>query len=183
MPIRYSDRVTHRHLSPTVAGALSGLLATAAQTAALQAVRLALPGPRGRFPPRQVTEAVVARLAGRRWPPAWSEPTWWVATAVSHAGFGTAAGAVYPAVPGRPGGLRRLVRGAAYGLAVYAVSYGLVLPAVGIRLPQGDRPVRKNLELIVAHLAWGLVTAAAYAYLSGSPTPPAGRPAGAGQPR
>ena len=134
--------------SDLLGGAAAGLLATIPQTVAMQAVRLALPGPRGRFPPRQVTEAVVARAFGRV---RWSEFAWWTATAASHLGFGAAAGAAYPAV-GRPGRGRGLV----YGLAVGLVSYGLVMPAFGIHTPHSDRPLRKCLQLFAAHLAWGL---------------------------
>ena len=134
--------------SECLAGAVAGLLATVPQTLAMQAVRLAVPGPRGRFPPRQVTEAVVRRLLGRVH---WSEPAWWAATIASHFGFGAAAGAAYPAVV-RPA----FVRGVLYGLIVGFASYELAMPAAGIDAPQHDRPVRKQLQLIAAHLVWGV---------------------------
>ena len=132
-------------------------MATVPQTLVMQAVRLALPGRRGRFPPRQVTEAVVRRLLGRV---RWSEPAWWIATIASHFGFGAAAGAAYPAVV-RPTPLRGIL----YGLIVGFASYELVMPAVGVHAPQHDRPVRKQLQLIAAHLAWGVAMSAAFEWL------------------
>ena len=142
-------------------GALAGLLATVPQTLAMQAVRLVLPGPRGPFPPRQVTEAIVRRALGRV---RWSEPIWWTATALSHFGFGTAAGAAYPIVV-RP----TPVRGFLYGLAVGFVSYELLMPAAGVHSPQHDRPVRKQLQLIAAHLAWGVTMSALFEWLGRLP--------------
>ncbi len=152
-----------------LAGAAAGLLATVPQTVAMQAVRLAVPGPRGGFPPRQVTEAVLARLTPGRRRPRLSEPAWWVATAACHFGFGAAAGAAYPAVV-RPGRSRGLL----YGLAVGFLSYAVAMPAVGIRLPESDRPVRKALQLIAAHLAWGLSLGVIFQWLTtaGQPEPP-----------
>ena len=148
-------------LSPAIRGAAAGLLATVPQTLVMQAVRLALPGPRGRFPPRQVTEAVLARLTPGRHRPRLSEPAWWAATAACHFGFGASAGTAYPAVV-RPG----LLRGLVYGLAVGFVSYEWAMPAVGIHLPESDQPVRKNLQLIAAHFAWGLTMTLLFEWLT-----------------
>ena len=136
-----------------LAGATAGLLATVPQSVAMQAVRLLLPaGLRGGFPPRQVAEDVLERLSPRRRPPRLDEMGWWAVTALSHFGYGAAMGAGYALLPGlpRPGS----ARGIGFGITVWAGSYLLVLPAVGIRAPQGDRPVSKNLQLIAAHLAW-----------------------------
>ena len=144
---------------------MAGGLATLPQTIAMEAVRRGLPGGTpGRFPPRQVTEALVARLAGRRRRPAWPEPTWWALTALSHVGFGTVAGAIYPLLPPVP--RPPIARGAAFGLAVGALHYGLLFPLLGLYTPEADRPVRKPLALTAAHLAWGVVTAVLYDRLS-----------------
>ena len=91
----------------------------------------------------QVTEAELAiksaesRLAG-----------------VAHFGFGTAAGAAYGAVaPGVP--LDPVLKGMAYGLAVWAGSYLGGLPALGVMRPATREPAGKNAVMIAAHLAWG----------------------------
>ena len=154
--------MAHMTKRPTVASSVSvavfaGCVATVPQTLAMAAVRRWLPGPtRGRFPPRQVTEAIVTRVIGRR---RWSEPVWWTLTAASHFAFGSAAGAAYPLVPA-VGPV--VVHGAAFGLAVGAVPYLVVFPLLGIRSPQGDRPVRKAAQLVAAHVAWGIATAVVY---------------------
>ena len=156
------------------AGGLAGGVATVVQTAAMEAVRRRLPGGTpGRFPPRQVTEALVARLAGGRRRPAWSEPTWWALTAVSHFGFGVAAGAIYPLLPPVP--RSPAARGAVFGLAVGALHYGVLFPLLGIHAPQADRPVRKVLALTAAHLAWGIVTAVLYERWGGRSVRDSGR--------
>ena len=84
-------------------------------------------------------------------------------TAVSHLGFGAVAGAVYPLVSPVAGNAH--VRGACFGLAVWASTYLVLFPALGIDAPQGDRPTRKTAELVVAHLAWGTMTAVLYGRL------------------
>ncbi len=135
-----------------------------------------MPGPtRGRFPPRQVAEAVVAGVLGRRRPPRWSEPTWWTVTAASHFAFGAAAGAAYPHLVPAVGPVP--ARGAAFGLAVGAATYLVLFPLLGIDAPQADRPVRKAAELVAAHLAWGVTTALLHARLT-SPPASAATPAG-----
>lgn len=141
----------NRSLSSIVVGACGGFLATIPQTVAMEAVRQALPT---RFPPRQVAEEVLALFATDGRPPRLSEPAWHLITAVSHFGFGTAAGAGFGLLPKST--QRRRGNGVLFGLGVWAFSYGVIFPAVNIWRPQADRPVRKNLQLIAAHVAWGL---------------------------
>ena len=46
-------------------------------------------------------------------------------------------------------------KGVAWGLAVWAGSYAGWLPAAGILPPPHRRPMRRNVNIILAHVAWG----------------------------
>jgi hypothetical protein len=142
-----------RATSGGLQGAVSGLVATGAMSAVmLAAQRLGLVG---KLPPRKIVQ---------RWLAAHGVP--WhrrrgqhgVAT-VSHFAFGASAGWVFGLLA-RALGLRRptgLALGGAYGAAVWAVAYGLVLPAAGLMpRPEQDRPGRQGV-MAGAHLIYGAV--------------------------
>jgi uncharacterized membrane protein YagU involved in acid resistance len=103
------------------------------------------------IPPQQVTaraaHAVGAALA-------MTEGQKDAATAVAHAGFGSAAGTVYgllaPALPLGP-----VAGGVAYGLAVWAGSYLGWLPAAGLYKQPEDEPAGRHADLIASHVVWG----------------------------
>ncbi len=89
----------------------------------------------------------------------------WVRTAVhtfAHFAFGSVAGAGYgaltSALPRLAPRLDRAppaVRGALYGIGLWAVSYGVAIPSLGLLAPPtGDRPGRQA-RIITAHLLYG----------------------------
>jgi len=149
-------------------GALAGLVATAPMTGVMLGLKQLLP-PIERFPlpPRRITLhfAAAGHLLGRL-----PRPLDLLATLLLHFGFGATAGAVYAwtaarvrlpwhgphvRVAGRRVRLLAVARGMAFGLLVWAVSYVGWLPALGIIAPAQDRPRRRNLLMITAHLVWG----------------------------
>ncbi len=147
-----------------LAGAFAGLTATLPMTIVMEAVHRFLPEPE-RYPlyPALVTERV-AEMAGaaavldrERLPP--------IALA-AHFGYGTASGAVYgllaPLLP-LPAGLR----GAAFGLGLFAAGYLGWLPALNIVPPATEYPADRRRLLIGAHIVWGLAADAVLACLSG----------------
>lgn len=145
-----------------VTGSLAGLAATAPMTVFMEAAFPALPE-REQYPlpPRQVT-ARVGERAG-----VWhemSESGRKAATLAAHFGYGAAAGALYglvaPALPLPPA-----LRGAGYGLTVWAGSYLGLLPAAGLFPPAPQEPAGRNALMIAAHLVWGL----ALGLLTGDP--------------
>jgi uncharacterized membrane protein YagU involved in acid resistance len=79
------------------------------------------------------------------------------ATVAAHFAYGTAAAAPYllvePFIP-----LPKGLRGAGYGLAVWAASYAGWLPAIGTLPPPHRRPRGRNVLLIASHLVWGAAT-------------------------
>lgn len=138
-----------------LSGALAGLTATAPMTAAMVAMHHFLP-PRERYPlpPRQITEKL-AEEAGVN--DELSEPQRRTATMVNHFAYGAAAGALYAPlarnVPAHP-----LVKGIAFGLTVWTVSYLGLLPAAGILPPATRHSPRRNVLMIAAHVVWGAAT-------------------------
>jgi uncharacterized membrane protein YagU involved in acid resistance len=128
-------------------GALAGIAATCAMTAAARAMHRRLP-PAERYPlpPREIVEGglpVAKRSLG--------EHGRQTTTIAAHFGYGAATGALYALVVPRAG----LLSGAAYAFLVWAVSYFGIMPGVGILRPAHDHPERRNLLMIAAHLVWG----------------------------
>src|SRR5690606_3483019 len=87
-------------------------------------------------------------------------------TTAAHFAYGSAAGVPYTLLVERlPASTP--VKGATYGLFVWAASYLLLLPGLNILYPATDHPRRRNLLMIVAHLVWGVALAAASRAMSG----------------
>ncbi len=132
-------------------GLIAGAAATVPQTIAMEVTRRWMPVHPGRFPPRQVTEEVLAALHVRR-RFGFSESTWQALTTICHFAYGASAGAIYSFSPRR---MHSLNGGTVFGFLIWAGSYGVLLPLLRITRPQTDHPIRKNLQLIIAHLIYG----------------------------
>ncbi|HWG84942.1 MAG TPA: DUF6789 family protein [Deinococcales bacterium] len=138
-------------------GGLAGLAATAPMTAfGLAALQLLPEREQYALPPEEIT-AEVAQAAGLDAVAA--EPTARrAASGVNHFLYGGACGAVYALtaarLPGSP-----LVKGCAFGMAVWAGSYLGWLPAAGILRPATEHPMRRNALMIAAHFVWGATAA------------------------
>jgi hypothetical protein len=122
-------------------GALAGLVATMAMTAAMNRMSDRLPR-RSRYPlpPREITERLAPAVPQRTLP---------AATTLAHFGFGALAGALHAATPARS------LPGPFYGAAVWLASYWGWVPASGILLPAHRHPPERNALMLVAHLVWG----------------------------
>jgi len=158
-------------------GSFAGLVATGPMTGVMELYRRCVPDQgRDPFVPRQVAEGMVRRVGFEPHVDALGEPAWWGVTAASHFGFGAAAGALYGLIePGfrrhDPGACQKLdghresrhvarqvLQGSIFGLLVWATHYLALFPLVGLVKPQGDKPIRKNIGLILSHLVWGITT-------------------------
>lgn len=129
-------------------GAVSGLVAAAAMTSAMNRLHRRLPAPQ-RYPlsPREITE----RMAGG----ALAEADLRDVALAAHLAYGAVTGAVL-GVPKRAPGL---AAGAGYGVLVWAVSYFGWIPAARVLVPADRHPARRNALMIAVHLVWGAVTA------------------------
>ena len=133
--------------SRLIIGALAGLTATTAMTAAMRRLHRQLPAmERYPLPPREITERLAPRVAG--------EDGLRDASLLAHFGYGAGTGALIAAA----GTKRTDVAGAALGAGVWALSYFGWVPGLGILAPASDHPARRNALMIGVHLVWGAVT-------------------------
>lgn len=143
-------------------GLLAGVAATLPMTAVIAAGRAA--GWLGTPPPEEITANAAARgkVGDELSPPAFD-----VAWFAAHLGYGGLCGAVYSSLRSHlPAS--DLAAGLAYGLAVWAVSYGGLVPALGLYpSPRRDLPSRIAV-MIAAHAVFGVSLAEAHRLLAGS---------------
>jgi hypothetical protein len=141
--------------SPLLAGAAEGSVATLAMSGVMLGARKA--GWLGEPPPRKITWHALRRAVG----PVRSWRARNAASTAAHLAFGAAAGSVFEAAYARWG--RRgagPLAGAAFGAAVWLVSYAGWVPALGILPPpHRDRPGRQGW-MLAAHLVYGAVLGA-----------------------
>lgn len=135
-------------------GALAGLVATAPMTAVMELMYRWLPR-REQYPlpPSEITAELTHRAGIDQ---AIDSQEHIALTLVNHFAYGAAAGAVY-------GPLERYLpfapplRGMAFGLVVWTVSYLGLMPTLGILRPATEHPAGRNVLMITAHLIWGSV--------------------------
>jgi uncharacterized membrane protein YagU involved in acid resistance len=139
-------------ISNLAIGALAGLAATVPMTKVMKIGYGLLPR-REQYPlpPSEIVEKV-SDDAGVRDDLDRSEHV--ALTYASHFGYGAATGALYAPIAANYDG-PALIKGAAYGLAVWVVSYLGILPGLGILRPATEHPARRNALMITAHLVWG----------------------------
>mgnify|MGYP001217509958 CR=1 FL=1 len=140
-------------IQTAVEGAIAGFAATVPMSAAMVALYQLLPR-REQYPlpPHEITEELAARADQQERVDGEIEVM--AATGVLHFGYGAAAGAAYALTADRAP-LPPALKGALFGLAVWAGSYLGWLPAFDILPPATEDPPRRNLLMIAAHLIYG----------------------------
>lgn len=148
-----------------VRGAIAGMDAAAAMSILRLAARRA--GWIEEAAPHAVEQWAVQRTGA---PPGPAAPDQRVLGELLHLGVGFVAGAAYGALT-RPARTPAMAGGLAFGLAVWALSFGLLNPLLGIaRPPWRARPV-ENVLNILSHLLFGGVTTLIAGELGRSPAP------------
>ena len=145
-------------------GAAAGCAATVPMTIVMEALRAVLPAEQHRrMPPREVVDRTIDKAEEAVGNAELDRDDRVALTAVAHLAFGAAAGAVYGATTSsqRPS----VFTGIAYGLAVWAIAYGVGLPSLGLHPAAARDTSDRNEVLIASHVVWG----AALATLLGSP--------------
>jgi uncharacterized membrane protein YagU involved in acid resistance len=134
-------------------GGAAGVAATLPMTGAMKLLRRKLPlHERRTLPPRRIAMRLARRVGLLEH---MDEQQRDQLTLVAHFGFGAAAGALYsPFARRRPSPLS-LVRGMAFGLCVWLVSYLGWLPAVGLFGPATKDTKGNTVLMIAAHVVWG----------------------------
>jgi hypothetical protein len=142
-------------LRSAAGGAAAGVAATAAMSAfMLLAGRLGLLAEQA---PRSITLRVTQKATGRR--P--SAELLDIATTANHVAVGAAWGLLYGSIVGRSA-VRvpaRLILGALYGAAIWAVMYAGLLPALRLMPPPQRDERRRPQVMIFGHLVFGVALA------------------------
>jgi hypothetical protein len=130
-------------------GVSAGALATMPMTAVMIAAQHL--GLLGKAPPAKITDEMLGRANVSARP---SERR--LLTAVSHFGFGAAAGALYSLLrPGRPSLARGAIEGMAFGTLVWGVSYAGWVPALSILPPPHRDRKDRQATMLFAHWVFG----------------------------
>ncbi|HLI07957.1 MAG TPA: DUF1440 domain-containing protein [Ktedonobacteraceae bacterium] len=133
-------------------GALSGLIATIPMTIFMLVTQRFLPkGQHYDLPPELITKDV-ARKMHARWH--MNKVAVLVATLLAHSGYGTTMGILYEPVRQRIL-LPPPLRGIFFGFFVWAASYFVLLPLLGIAETGEKESGRRNLMMLAAHVVWG----------------------------
>jgi putative membrane protein len=134
-----------------LAGAVSGLAATAPMTIAMETLFAELPlHQRQPLPPRGITMRLAQGMGIKH---ELNEPQRKALTLASHFSYGAAMGGLYASTvqPHLPGPLG----GAAFGLGVWAANYLGLLPATNLYPHAAHSARERNLLMIAAHVIWG----------------------------
>jgi hypothetical protein len=157
---------TERSLASRAAyGAIDGAAATLAMSSIMFAAQRA--GWLGELPPRKITRFALRRTHSGTT----SRQAKDGLGALAHLAFGAGAGSLFESAftrGGLPSGSGP-VAGAAFGAAVWLVSYGGWVPALGILPPPHRDQPRRQVGMLVAHLVYGVVLGALAE--RGSPAP------------
>jgi uncharacterized membrane protein YagU involved in acid resistance len=148
-----------------LSGALAGVAATVAMTAAMRHLAERLPSEeRYPLPPREIIGRVAGEDPGVSTREAVEgDERMAAASLAAHALYGAATGALFALQP-----RRGLGEGAGYGIGVWTASYLGWLPATGILKPATQHPVERNLVMLASHVVWGATLAASLRELEGA---------------
>jgi uncharacterized membrane protein YagU involved in acid resistance len=138
-------------------GAAGGFVATIPMTVVMEGLRAALPAERHRrMPPREIVDRTIDKTIENTGEGAQLDrKDRALLTTLAHFAFGAAAGALYGSVVDS----RRssVISGAAYGLGVWALAYGVGLPSLGLHPAAAHDTRDRNEVLAASHLVWGAV--------------------------
>jgi uncharacterized membrane protein YagU involved in acid resistance len=135
-----------------IQGTVAGWIATLPMTIFMQMAWNVLPA-REKYPlpPRLITRKLLKELGIHRQIRGKKQTA---LTLLLHFSYGAVAGSAYKVLEERIH-LQNAIKGILAGLALWAGSYLVWLPAMGILSPATRHPWRRNLLMIVAHVIWG----------------------------
>lgn len=142
-------------------GAIAGTVATIPMTLVMARLFRELPeSQRYPLPPRLIMENLSRRTPLRGLP---NEATLTEVTLTAHFVYGAATGAIFPYLERHSE--TNVLRGAVYGVGVWAASYLGWIPAAHILTPATHHPAKRNALMLLAHLVWGSALAGTSAAL------------------
>jgi len=142
------------YLETVLQGGVAGCVATGPMTLFMIGAHRYLPlRQQSSLPPRKLTMDLARRVGLKKH---MDQPQRTAATWLAHFAYGTAIGAAYaPLARKIPG--PSVVKGTAFGLAVWLASYMIGIPALQMPEAAKDQPVHRNALMIGAHVVWGAV--------------------------
>ncbi len=150
----YTKQVSQKEYI-SFAGMIAGCVATVPMTLFLLGAHRFLPRwQRYALPPEEVTKELAQRVHLERY---LDKPRLLASSLVFHFGYGATMGGLY-------GPLSELIRlpaflkGALFGIAIWAASYLGWMPLARISVEAPHEPLQRNLMMIIAHIIWGSVT-------------------------
>jgi uncharacterized membrane protein YagU involved in acid resistance len=139
-----------------VRGAVGGLAGTAAMSATM-ALDRALGWMTGEVPPRKIARRAEEAVGIAQHLPRPAFEASWI---VQHFAYGAAAGVAYEWLRRRARIREPLPAGAAFGAALWAASYGGIMPAIGLYPPPWQDRRERQVMIFVHHLIYGTALAA-----------------------
>ncbi len=138
----------------SLAGAGAGSIGTVPMTLFMLGAHRLLPGwQKYALPPEKLTEEVAERANIEL-----DKPQLLGASLVAHLGYGASMGSLYNMFARRVE-TPAVVKGAVFGVAVWAASYLGWLPAANFSEAASEEPMKRNMLMIGAHIIWGVTTA------------------------
>ena len=139
-------------------GAIAGFVGTLPMTLFMLSTQRFLPkGQRYDLPPEIITKDITERVHIRQH---MNKAQMLAATTASHFGYGTGMGMLY-GILARRLPFNSALKGILFSLVIWAVSYQMVLPVIGIKESAQSETTRRNLMMIGAHIVWGASTGVA----------------------
>jgi uncharacterized membrane protein YagU involved in acid resistance len=136
-------------------GILAGTAATVPMSVVMQALHRWPRREAASLPPRQITYRIARRTgAARQLDKNGLQALTWI----NHFGYGAGMGGLYVLLTSRIKA-HPVLKGAAWGMIIWTISYLGWLPAAGILPPATQHTKRRNSLMLISHLVWGVTTA------------------------
>lgn len=158
----------HLDLAAPLKGFFAGISGTVAMTLAMRRLfpRVLPPEARRGLLPEAVVKGVERQATGK---PRLRGRTRRQVTMPAHYAYGAGTGVAYGLLRAVLDDAPPAALGAAWGLAVWMISYEALLPALGITPATTDRPPAQWIVPITAHVVYGVATAYAFEAFSAEP--------------
>jgi len=136
-------------------GAIAGFVSTVPMTIFMLSTQRFLPkGQRYDLPPEIITKDITERVHIRQH---MNKAQILATTTASHFGYGATVGLLY-AILAKRLPFHSAFKGIVFSLLVWAASYQVLLPVVGLKETAQGETTHRNLLMIAAHIIWGAST-------------------------
>jgi uncharacterized membrane protein YagU involved in acid resistance len=143
------------YMKPLLKGVLAGTAATIPMSVVMQALHRWPRREMASLPPRQITYRITKRLGLVK---KLDQSNLKGLTLLNHFAYGASIGGLYALITSRIKA-HPILKGAAWGMIIWIISYLGWLPAAGILPPATQHTKQRNLLMIISHLVWGITTA------------------------